>query len=108
MSHVVITCTCNSDEPCQVPGHGVVPLEVDPWVLVSAGEEALGHLRQAMASIISARAAWVSRGLPADNLFPRGLDHETTRLVGSIDNLRRWVDGARRVAERRSSSEATA
>lgn len=104
MSHVVITCTCGKKEPigCEVPGHGVIPLTVDPWTLVSAGEEAVGHLLQAEASIIAARAAWVSRGLPGDNPFPVGLDQETMRLVKSIHNLRKWVSGARTVAERRT------
>lgn len=105
MSHVVITCTCGTKEPigCEVPGHGVIPLEIDPWTLVSAGEEALGHLRQAERSIIAARAAWVSRGLPGDNPFPVGLDRETMRLVASIKALHKWVQGARVVADRRAN-----
>lgn len=102
VSHIVITCTCGADQACEVPGHGSVPLEVDPWVLVSAGEEALGHMRQAMNSIISARHAWVSRGLPGENPFPLSLDRETAVLASGIDRLRSWVDAARKVAERRS------
>lgn len=106
MSHEVITCTCGQAEPlgCPVPGHGVVPLTIDPWTLVEAGEAAIVELQRAQAALIAARAAWVSRGLPGDNPFPVGLDVETMRLVATIENMRRWTAGARKVAERRTAS----
>lgn len=104
MSHVVITCTCGRQRPCEVPGHGDVPRDpVDPWALVDAGREALGHLDDAVRSIMKARAAWVSRGLDSTNNFPASLD----RLAGTMEHnwrqLRDWTDAAQQVAERRAA-----
>lgn len=110
MSHVVVTCTCGPDRiagrsvhsACEVPGHGDVPPDpVDPQTLVDAGWEAVVHLNDAVLALMKARAAWVSRGLPADNAFPASLD----RLAGSItyqnDRMRKWAVAAERVAESR-------
>lgn len=110
MSHVVITCTCGPDRiagrpvhsACEVPGHGDVPPDpVDPQALADAGREAVAHLDDAVLALMKARAAWVSRGLPANNSFPASLD----RLAGSITrqnhHMRKWAAAAETVAERR-------
>lgn len=112
MSHVVITCTCGPDRiagrsvhsACPVPGHGDVPPDkVDPQTLADAGLEAVAHLNEAVLALMKARAAWVSRGLPADNAFPSSLD----RLAGSItyqnDRMRKWAIAAQQVATERES-----
>lgn len=117
MSHVVITCTCGPDRiagrpvhsACEVPGHGDVPPDpVDPQTLVDAGWEAVACLDVAVLALMKARAAWVSRGLPADNPFPSSLD----RLAGSItyqnERMRKWAIAAQQVAtERESRATAT-
>lgn len=106
MSHTVIDCTCRVDELCPVPGHGHVPPgPVDPWVLVDAGTEALRHLDDAVRSVVAARAAWVSRGLLADNRFPRSLDRLAGGMVNDRRRLRAWTTAAKTVAERRSGPE---
>lgn len=111
MSHEVITCTCrkwkaslNVDNGCPVPGHGIVPADpVDPWTLVEAGREALGHLMEVERHLIAARSAWVSRGLPGDNPFPVSLDRETMRFIAGRDAMRKWVAAAEKVARERQS-----
>lgn len=117
VSHVVITCTCGSDRlagrpvhsACPVPGHGDVPPDpVDPWALVEAGREALGHLDDAVQSILKARAAWVSRGLDSTNSFPVSLDHLAASQSAQWQNLRKWVLAAQTVAERRAPRNGTA
>lgn len=113
MSHVVITCTCGPDRiagrsvhsACEVPGHGDVPPDpVDPQTLVDAGREAVVHLNDAVLALMKARAAWVSRGLPADNAFPASLD----RLAGSITHqnqrMREWAAAAKTVADSRAGT----
>ena len=113
-SHVFITCTCGPDRiagrsvhsACPVPGHGDVPPDlVDPQDLADAGREAVTHLQDAVLSLMKARAAWVSRGLPADNPFPLSLD----RLAGSItyqnDRMRKWAIAAQTVATQRRTED---
>jgi hypothetical protein len=109
MSHTVITCTCGKPWPCPVPGHDMTPPDpVDPQALVDAGREALTHLDAAVQSVLAARAAWVSRGLPGDNAFPASLDG----LAGSMNRqwmrLREWVAAAETVAKRRRADTAEA
>lgn len=105
MSHTVITCTCGAEETCPVPGHGSVPLEVDPETLVAAGQEALGHLFAAEQAIIAARRAWVARGLPGSNPFPQSLDHLTMSLKASRERFQRWTAAAQVVADRRAAAQ---
>lgn len=101
-SHVIITCTCGTKLLCPVPGHvGVPPDPVDPLKLVAAGQEAQGHLADAVLALMKARASWVSRGLPADNRFPLTLDRLAESITHSNVELRRWTAGAMVVAERR-------
>ncbi len=104
MSHIVISCTCRDREDCPVPGHGVVPLEVDPNVLVEAGEEALVHLKEVERHLIAARAAWMSRGLPGDNPFPLSIDRQTESFIASRRQFQAWVKAAAQVAAKRADA----
>lgn len=117
MSHVVITCTCGPDRiagrsvhsACPVPGHGDVPPDpVDPWALVEAGREALGHLDAAVRSVLAARAAWVSRGLDATNKFPQSLDVLAGTMTRNWEQLRRWTIAAEKVAQERAPRDSGA
>lgn len=113
MSHVVITCTCGSDRiagwpvhsACAVPGHGDVPPDkVDPQTLADAGHEAVAHLNDAVLALMKARAAWVSRGLPADNPFPASLDRLASSITYQNERMRKWAVAAQQVATERESS----
>lgn len=107
MSHVVLTCVC--PDACPIPGHGTVPRDpVDPYDLVDASTEALGHIDEAVTALMKARAAWVSRGLDSDNQFPRSLDELAAGLVASSERLRRWAGAAKVVADRVPGGEADA
>lgn len=103
MSHVVLTCTCATHlVGCPVPGHlAVPPNPIDPQDVADFGAEALAHLAAAEQSLLAARAAWVSRGLPASNPFPTSIDELVAGLHSRWEALRRWNAGARVVAERR-------
>lgn len=109
MSTVIISCTCGPDRiaerpvhsACPVPGHGDTPRDpVDPWTLVEAGRETLGHLDDAVQAILAARAAWVSRGLDPANPFPRSLDLTASNLSHQWQEMRKWTVAATTVAER--------
>lgn len=102
-SHEVLTCTCATKLLCPIPGHVGVPITVEPAKLVEAGREALHHLDAAIQSVLAARAAWVSRGLPGDNPLPLSLDRLAATMTANWSELRRWVSAADEVARRHAS-----